>query len=530
MTESIKVLITCSGLGSRLGEITKFTNKSLVRIGDKAAISHIIDSYPKTTEFVITLGYFGSHVKQYLEIAHSQNKITFVEVDRYKGDGSSLAYSLLCAKEAIGESPFIFNACDTISLGSDNFDESTNTVWVSTKKKDSSHYRTVRRQGKRAISLLEKGETVSDDPIYIGKCYIKDVNNFWKSIQENIESNPQDASLSDCHAICGMIRDGIDFQVMHDEIWYDVGNLDELKRTRQNFDTDVNVLEKYDESIYFVNETVIKFFANSEINQQRILRTRSLAETVPRLRKCTQNFMSYDFTDGEILCRVLNLTPQVMTNLLEFARQNLWNAHSNYSKQKIRDMCYDFYVTKTEKRAKEYLSARGVEDCKTLINGHKVDTLENLLHLAIEEKILDGKMSNFHGDFILENIVVKSNKFTLIDWRQNFANDIEFGDVYYDLAKLNHNLHFNHDIIRSNGYAVKFVDKNCVYVDLHCSHRLLSLRAALVDFCEKYGYSMKKVDILTGIIWINMSPLHDANLGDFLYNFGKLHLQRVLER
>ena len=37
-----KVLITASGLGSRLGNLTKFTNKGLVRIGKKPALSYII--------------------------------------------------------------------------------------------------------------------------------------------------------------------------------------------------------------------------------------------------------------------------------------------------------------------------------------------------------------------------------------------------------------------------------------------------------------------------------------------------------
>ena len=80
---NIKVLVTCSGLGSRLGEITKNTNKSLVRIGNKAAISYIIDSYSEGTEFVITLGHFGSHVRQYLEIAHPKTKFEFIEVEKY---------------------------------------------------------------------------------------------------------------------------------------------------------------------------------------------------------------------------------------------------------------------------------------------------------------------------------------------------------------------------------------------------------------------------------------------------------------
>jgi NDP-sugar pyrophosphorylase family protein len=38
-----KVLITTSGLGSRLGSLTNYTNKSLIRVADKPAISYIID-------------------------------------------------------------------------------------------------------------------------------------------------------------------------------------------------------------------------------------------------------------------------------------------------------------------------------------------------------------------------------------------------------------------------------------------------------------------------------------------------------
>ena len=65
-----KVLVTTSGTGSRLGEITQYTNKSLVKIGKKPAISYIIEAYPKKTEFVITLGYFGDQVRDFLELVY----------------------------------------------------------------------------------------------------------------------------------------------------------------------------------------------------------------------------------------------------------------------------------------------------------------------------------------------------------------------------------------------------------------------------------------------------------------------------
>ena len=108
-----KVLLTTSGLGSRLGNLTKFTNKSLVRVGDKPAISHIIESYPQNIEFVVTLGHYGSHVKEYLTLAHPDKNIKFVEVENYMGEGSSLLHSISLCEEHL-QCPFIFHACDTI--------------------------------------------------------------------------------------------------------------------------------------------------------------------------------------------------------------------------------------------------------------------------------------------------------------------------------------------------------------------------------------------------------------------------------
>ena len=81
MSFDYKVLITTSGIGSRLGEFTKYTNKTLLRIGKKPAISYIIDSYPKGTKFVVTLGYFGEHVKNFLEIAYPDGNFEFIFVD-----------------------------------------------------------------------------------------------------------------------------------------------------------------------------------------------------------------------------------------------------------------------------------------------------------------------------------------------------------------------------------------------------------------------------------------------------------------
>ena len=80
-----KVLLTTSGLGSRLGNLTKFINKSLVRIGKKPAISYIIELYPIDTEFVVSLGYYGDQVKQFLSLAYPDRNFIFVDIENYNG-------------------------------------------------------------------------------------------------------------------------------------------------------------------------------------------------------------------------------------------------------------------------------------------------------------------------------------------------------------------------------------------------------------------------------------------------------------
>ena len=97
------IILTTSGIGSRLGDMTKYTNKSLLRIGNKYTIDYIIKlyRYKENIKFIVTLGYFGSHVKQYLSLAYPNINFIYVEIDNYCNDGSSLCYSLLLVRNIL---------------------------------------------------------------------------------------------------------------------------------------------------------------------------------------------------------------------------------------------------------------------------------------------------------------------------------------------------------------------------------------------------------------------------------------------
>lgn len=510
--EDYKVLITTSGLGSRLGELTDYTNKCLVRIGDKPVISYIIESYPIHTKFVITLGHFGDHVRQFLQLAYPERNFTFVEVDKYKGLGSSLGYSILQCKYELN-CPFIFHASDTIVKDLALPDINNNCVFGSYKE-DSSQYRTLNLNSGKLISINEKGE-LGYDFSYIGLAIIKDFKLFFEYLEKLVSAGLND--ISDIHVINKMLSD---VEFFYKDIpygnWFDIGNTSELVKTRKKFNSSIDVLDKKDESIFFFNDFVIKFFHDKTINKNRITRAHNLKGLVPEVIGDTDNFYKYIKVNGKLFSKSVNRHKFI--NFLEWSLAKLWMPKSDSN---IETKCHDFYITKTRKRINQFLN--GTQDKEEYINGELIPTLNDLLNLIDLNWLCKGIPSQFHGDFILDNIIETDTGFTLIDWRQDFANDLEVGDIYYDLAKLNHNLTINHDIVNKNLFDLS--KDNCYIL---INSKLNECEKILHKFIIDNGLDLKKVKVLTAIIWINMAPLHEYPFNTFLFNFGKYKLNEAI--
>ena len=73
------VCILTAGIGSRISKYTSYINKSLLPIKNKASISHIIESFPKETSFVIAVGYLKDQVKNYLNNKNFNIAIDIIE-------------------------------------------------------------------------------------------------------------------------------------------------------------------------------------------------------------------------------------------------------------------------------------------------------------------------------------------------------------------------------------------------------------------------------------------------------------------
>ena len=124
---------------------------------------------------------------------------------------------------------------------------------------------------------------------------------------------------------------------------------------------------------------------------------------------------------------------------------------------------------------------------------------------------------------------MKNKQITLIDWREDFDGNETVGDIYYDFAKLEHALLVNGEIIRNKKYYVK-IDNNKVKYNIATKKNLISFRNYFHKYLIINQYDLNKVKLLSALIYLNISPLHDYPYNEFLFYHGKLTLTKILEK
>lgn len=521
--KSYKVVITTSGVGQRLGNLTKFTNASLVRVGKKPVISYIIESYREDVPLVVTLGHFGQQVRDFISLAYPERPVEFIDVDPFQGQGSSLGYTLMQTRESL-QCSFVFHAGDAAIKGHGETGVAKNWVGYADGM-DTSQYRTLQTVGSKLLKIEDKGATDSTQ-IYVGMAGIKDWRRFWEVLAKVVDGEADQEIQNDSTVINRLVAHGVAFEAIKFDQWFDTGNTTALEAAREKIDDGFRLLDKDDESIYIFHNSVIKFFSDEMLAAKRVARAKILAGLVPKIQGARGSFYKYGYVSGELYARVA--TPTDLVKFLTWAKENLWVKHQSVPADTFREVhCREFYEKKTGDRVRELLAKMPQADQETVINEEEVPGIEKLLAQVDFDWLCDAEQYRIHGDLILDNVIRTSKGYCLLDWRQDFGGLIDSGDIYYDLAKLNHNLTVNHDVVNQRLLTVEANEKG-VRCDILRSGNLVDCQTVFHQFIRENGFDLAKVKVLTAIVWLNMSPLHSFPLDLFLFYHGKLNLWRAL--
>jgi thiamine kinase-like enzyme len=513
------VCILTAGTGKRSGPSAHIINKCLLPYKGRAIISHLIDHFTLDTPIVIALGYKAEQVRAYLALMHPDRNFMFVEVDRFVGEGTGPGYSLACCKKSL-PGPFYFIAGDGVFDHIPNHHDK-NWLGVSTPNgEDVSDYCNIAYSPVSGLAnaLFDKVTPPKGSPnivgIFTGLMFITDVVVFWEGLERN-------APTTNERQIAQGFSSLVDAGNLYCEVvsWRDLGTFEHYKAAlNEPFD-----FSKTEEFIYFSDTRIVKFFANENIVAQRVKKTDHLPDAFPKIIGRKGQFYAYEKVTGKTAYEMLD--GRLVDKFLTWMKRGVWKPY-DAAPGRIEALCVDFYREKTAQRLAAYKKKYpDIAEART-VNGKSVNSIDKLLE-KLPASLIAGLPVFIHGDLQFDNIITDGENFTLIDWRQDFAGETAFGDWYYDLAKLLGGIYLNYDYIKQ-GFMRFDQQEDVVWMDFAMREQAHAYARQLRVFVENEELDFKRVEILRGLIYLNMSPLHHTPFDRLLYALAQVTLTEAL--
>ena len=510
--------ILTAGKGIRLNKYSTLINKALLPINKKAAISYIIDNFPKDTKLVIAIGHLGQQVKDFIQISYPKRKVTFIKIKNYSGKKSGPGKSLLDCKKSL-KKDFYFVSCDTIWKKKIKNKEINNWMGVSERlfynPKD---YCNLLSVDKKIIDIKDKTYASKKYRHFIGLAYIKDYDLFWTGLN-NMKKNAGEFQVIDGFRNLVKSREVKEKKLQ----WFDIGNFKNYNFTLKKFEN-FN-FRKSNEFIYLNSNKVTKFIYSNYKIKKLIKRTKKI-KLFPSITVYKKQFIQYKYVKGEIFYKLVN--KENFLKLLNLLKKNLWSIPKN---KKIKKICRKFYYKKTLERINLFAKKYKFKKDKTLkINKVNIPPINDLIKKIPWNEIYEGIPSKIHGDLQFDNIIFDKKKFTLIDWREDFGGNIDYGDLYYDLSKMYGGIEMNYDFIKKGRFSYKEKNNNISYYFQSRKKLMNKLKSQYKTFLKKNNFSLKKIEILKCIIYLNMSSLHEYPFDKLLFSHGKFELFKILKK
>ena len=508
----LTVLILAAGYGRRMGPFSRMVNKGLIPYDNKPLISHIMEKFDRGTKFVIACGHMGQQVKDYVGAVHTDKQVVYVDIPDYAEGSTGPATTIqLCAEHINGA--FIWLSCDTLF----DFDYKNkldhNWIGVHPVNNDiAQDYCWVKRDGETITEIKNKEPSNQAVDAFIGLMYCKDMQ-YVENLRAAGAKEAHQGLLSNLELRAHTVREWKDFGTYDKWIELSTG-LKEVSFPKPN------------ELFYHDNHKIIKFTTDQTLAEKKVDRAGLNPAVMPNGIKRSGQFLVYNFVEGDIIYS--QLTPELLDKLLMWANKDLWKRKWFPNTEGI---CRNFYFDKTMDRLAQFRVKYSDWSEPSTVNGVAVKSIDEYLKMIDWDSLCNNTQWAFiHGDFQFENVIYNSvsDKFTCIDWRTDFGGD-SYGDLYYDLAKMAGGMLLDYQAVKANKLEYTESNDNVTLNDCAIPNGPAYV-SRLAEFCTASGLDWTKVQLLWCIIYLNMSPLHDAPFDKYLFALAQLQFSRYFQK
>lgn len=236
---TLKIVVLMAGYGTRLRPHTWSRPKQLIRLADKLVLDHLLDIFgtipdSSTTEFVFVIGYLGNKIRDYMQSAHPDLSVRYVEQSEMRGQ----SHAVLLARQHL-DCPLLVIYADTLIKTDFSFiaNETADAIaWVKSVPDP-------RRFGVASLGedgwvthLIEKPKDKDNNLVLVGCYYFQNPHTLLDGIEQQIQRNislKNEFYLAD--AINVMLEHGLKMRTKSVETWLDAGTIDDVLSTNRYY-------------------------------------------------------------------------------------------------------------------------------------------------------------------------------------------------------------------------------------------------------------------------------------------------------
>ncbi|MFW6008487.1 MAG: sugar phosphate nucleotidyltransferase [archaeon] len=536
-------MIPAAGRGSRMLSLTKDMPKAMLPLRNKPIIGWHLDKLINEgiNKICIIVGYKKEKLINYVNQFYGDKiDLTYVEQIELKG----LAHAIHLGIEELDKKyltkidsyKLLIILGDTIIK--DNFKEKFS-------KNSFIGYHNVNDYKRWCLLKTDNNNNIMkfvDKPDYdpntrksvIGIYYFEDIIHLNNNIKEIIKENIKIKGEYQLSSAMELYMKKYTLEAVEFEQWFDCGEVSTFNKTRQNITRHFNSIDVTD------SNTIIKKSENENKIQQEI----NWYLNIPnKLRVYIPQLIDYSILPNKTFYELeyVNFTPmqelflynlpdipeweKFFNNIFKIIeRMNLYSTRARFNtKEHLKEMLNN----KTQKRIdilinqnniwKEILNYESIRINGKLYKNYPL--LIDQIFNYVNQNIIPNSASFWqviHGDLFFGNMLYDANSDTLkiIDPRGNFGLDGIYGDIRYDIAKLNHSILGKYDFIVNSLYAItREENNNFEYILYDCDDHM-KVDKLFIKYLINNNFNYEDILVITGLLFLSMIPLHSENINN----------------